>query len=623
MTVLTSNIYAKNTTDVLGIGVTIDASGAVTAVNGPTIRYVTAAPTATANGGSLALRSNGSLYITAGGGTWVLIGGASVGWNLPDDVIGSWGTTSPLQVQSVYVSASNRFDLRGVAVSQATAQASTTLRIASGASTITGAAVGGVSGDVAILTGATDSTDAGGTAGATGAIALNTGASTSTLGTSGNTGSISLVTGNSADGNSGDIVLTAGSATGSRGILDINVDTVNTVTQVTQHVVIDNSKPAFQIGSSGALDMLGWDTTNGAEALDVGAVGGIRSADNIPAKFGTLVNDRVWLYYNSGSSSFLIAGTNVTAGGASQSTRTIGISSGARELTDAAGSPTTGQVALATGNNNVNFAGGGATGGNSGAISIGTGNTNVLAGANTAGNSGQIIINTGSSLSTAGTSGSSGLISVATGDSADANSGNISIGSGLSSAVGGVTTGTLALSTGTVAGTGTTGSINVTTGNAAGAGTSGSINLTPGTTVAGTRGIVAATGFQAKSASSAAISSARVLEQADSGGCFTVSQAAAYDIDLPSPTAGAGLSFRFFLGTAAANSVTITVAGGAATFIGTITNDVTSVIPATGSTLTFISGTSALGDNIEVYSVATNLYAVRAVTSAAGGITIA
>lgn len=53
------------------------------------------------------------------------------------------------------------------------------------------------------------------------------------------------------------------------------------------------------------------------------------------------------------------------------------------------------------------------------------------------------------------------------------------------------------------------------------------------------------------------------------------------------------------------------------------TSDVTSVIPATGSTLTFASGAAALGDNIEIISISTTLYLVRAITSAAGGITIA
>jgi hypothetical protein len=46
-------------------------------------------------------------------------------------------------------------------------------------------------------------------------------------------------------------------------------------------------------------------------------------------------------------------------------------------------------------------------------------------------------------------------------------------------------------------------------------------------------------------------------------------------------------------------------------------------IVATGSTLTFASGASSLGDSIMVRSIATNLYHVTCFASAAGGITIA
>ena len=49
----------------------------------------------------------------------------------------------------------------------------------------------------------------------------------------------------------------------------------------------------------------------------------------------------------------------------------------------------------------------------------------------------------------------------------------------------------------------------------------------------------------------------------------------------------------------------------------------TSVIPATGATLSFVTGTAALGDTIEIISISTALYLVRAVTSTVGGITIA
>jgi hypothetical protein len=130
-------------------------------------------------------------------------------------------------------------------------------------------------------------------------------------------------------------------------------------------------------------------------------------------------------------------------------------------------------------------------------------------------------------------------------------------------------------------------------------------------------------GVRISSVTAVAITGATVLTLADSGGIFTVNQGAAYDIDLPSPTTGAGSRFLFQLVGAASNNVTITVAGSAATFEGTIVNDVTSVIPATGSTLTFASGVAALGDYIEAISTGTGKYFIRAVTSAAGGITIA
>jgi hypothetical protein len=136
-------------------------------------------------------------------------------------------------------------------------------------------------------------------------------------------------------------------------------------------------------------------------------------------------------------------------------------------------------------------------------------------------------------------------------------------------------------------------------------------------------GAASVQGLRTSSSTAAAITGATALTLADSGGVFSVSQAAAYDIDLPSPTTGPGCRYVFYLTGAAANNVTITVAGGAATFVGTIVNDVTSVVAATGATLTFASGVAALGDTIEIISISTSLYLVRAVSSANGGITVA
>jgi len=131
------------------------------------------------------------------------------------------------------------------------------------------------------------------------------------------------------------------------------------------------------------------------------------------------------------------------------------------------------------------------------------------------------------------------------------------------------------------------------------------------------------TGAQFKSSRATAITTTATLAIADAGGIFTVAQSSAYDIDLPSPTVGAGLRFLFQLVAPGAFNVTITVAGAAATFEGTIINDVTSVVPCTGATITFASGTAVLGDWVECISTATGKYFVRACTSAAGGVTIA
>lgn len=135
-------------------------------------------------------------------------------------------------------------------------------------------------------------------------------------------------------------------------------------------------------------------------------------------------------------------------------------------------------------------------------------------------------------------------------------------------------------------------------------------------------GVASVQGLRTSSSTAVAITGATALTLADAGGTFTVSQAAAYDIDLPSPTTGAGCRYFFHLTGPAANAVTLTVLGGAATFVGTITID-GATIPATGETLTFASGASVLGDSIEIQSLTTGLYHVRAISSGTGGITIA
>ncbi len=133
---------------------------------------------------------------------------------------------------------------------------------------------------------------------------------------------------------------------------------------------------------------------------------------------------------------------------------------------------------------------------------------------------------------------------------------------------------------------------------------------------------VAIHGLRTKGTTAVAITGATALTLADSGGIFTVGQGSAYDIDLPSPTSGPGCRYFFSLTAPGANAVTITVLGGAATFVGSIISE-GQIIVATGATLTFASGVCVLGDSIEIQSIATNLYHVRAVSSILNGITIA
>ncbi len=221
MSVFRNNVITALATDQIGFGATLAADGSVSAITGATMRYVTAAPTAADNAGSLALRSNGTLYMTAGGGTWFAIGGVAAGWNLPDNIAGIWGTTAPMQASSLYVSASNRFELNTANVSSAAGgSVSAGQRYATGSLTVTGPVAGTGSGGFAWVTGDTDVTDGGGTmATGSGGYSWTSGASASTLGaTSGSTGGFAWTSGNSTDLNSGGFTFTSGTAGGTRGI---------------------------------------------------------------------------------------------------------------------------------------------------------------------------------------------------------------------------------------------------------------------------------------------------------------------------------------------------------------------------------------------------------------------
>ena len=148
--------------------------------------------------------------------------------------------------------------------------------------------------------------------------------------------------------------------------------------------------------------------------------------------------------------------------------------------------------------------------------------------------------------------------------------------------------------------------------------------------------VIAEDGFKAVPGATAALlvaaNSPYVLSEDDSGGTFLADADGAVDITLPTPIGNPGMFFRFVISDAGAgapaDNVTINDGGAGALFIGTIVDvdaagppGVPRVIPASGTILTFLGGTSALGDNIEVFS-AGGLWTVKAVSTANGGITI-
>lgn len=255
-----------------------------------------------------------------------------------------------------------------------------------------------------------------------------------------------------------------------------------------------------------------------------------------------------------------------------------------------------------------------------GLINITSGVGSAATAANTGGAGGASVHAAGAGGTTVtGTGGAGGASSLTAG------AGGVASGAGVGGA-GGATT--IAAGAGGNGGTtgGAGGSVAITAGNAGTGGNAagGSVTITPGTaTGTGAPGAVTVTGLRTASTSAAAITGARVLTRADSGGCFTASQAAAYAITLPVPT-GAGERYFFSLTAPGANVVAITSpVPSTVTFVGTIVNDVTSVIVATANTsINFASGAAALGDSIECISLSATLYHVRAVTSAASGITV-
>lgn len=132
-------------------------------------------------------------------------------------------------------------------------------------------------------------------------------------------------------------------------------------------------------------------------------------------------------------------------------------------------------------------------------------------------------------------------------------------------------------------------------------------------------GLSVTKGLVVSSNGATAITTTRPVTRSDSGSIFTVAQSSAYTITVATPTSAGE---RYIFQCVSPGAFDVSIVATACTFEGTIVNDVTSVIPATGSTLKFASGAAALGDYIELIATSTSKFFVRAVTSTAGGITV-
>lgn len=342
-----NSFYVKATTDVIGIGASLNPDGSFLASTGPTIQYVTADPNGvvTANAGSLALRSNGTLYINTTGGTvWVAVGGGG-GASYPDNVAAVFGTTAPLQGTEVFLSPSNIWSFSTGNVSQATLQASASIFLSTGSSTITGAIVGGGSGAMVHATGNTDCTNAGGTGGDTGTVSIISGNATSTLGVSGGTGKVRLITGASDDGSSGDIELRTGTAGGTRGVIDINSARIDVDTQATD-LRIGTNAVALRIGTSGTPGMQTFDTVTPAITFSAGLLTNLPQA--VVAIAPGVPGMGIWISrsYNAGASNtdfalpartggWRVVDAYIRSDGATGGTLTVQTAGGAASVTDA------------------------------------------------------------------------------------------------------------------------------------------------------------------------------------------------------------------------------------------------------------------------------------------------
>lgn len=218
--------------------------------------------------------SDGADVVVTPDGTDAIVSGTGNLRYVNDFKVG-WGTTASDRIFEAYNSAAGRLETTGTNVNAGGASPSTRgMAWATGnrVKTDNNAAIP-ASGGYAWSTGATDITFAGAATGPTsGGYAWNTGnaSSTGAGATSGDTGGFAWTTGNSEDGTSGSFVLTTGTGPVARGILDLNLPTIDTQTQATDWRILNGNAAALRIGTAGVPGMMVFNTGAGTQTIQYG-----------------------------------------------------------------------------------------------------------------------------------------------------------------------------------------------------------------------------------------------------------------------------------------------------------------------------------------------------------------
>jgi len=222
-----------------------------------------------------------SSFWKSNGAIWSLVSSTSGGDIYPDDVFVTFGDGSAADGGNVVVGLDDNggkrtFIIHGDAYSGAALVGTTApISITTGSATVTGAGTGPLSGDIDIISGLTNSTNAGGTGGDTGSVTVMSGNALSTLGTSGVSGDATFGSGNSVDDQSGAVSLTSGNAATGSGT--VTVASGNTGAGASGLAMISTGA-ASGTGSSGPAGVFTGNATGTGGSGDIGLRTGAAAA---------------------------------------------------------------------------------------------------------------------------------------------------------------------------------------------------------------------------------------------------------------------------------------------------------------------------------------------------------